>query len=101
MTVASAEATAGTEPPERPGVAVPHIGTRPRRRHPQRTTSTSNGVAPGSARYAVAMIAVIFHYWLGLLLFAVGLLACAGLIAGYVRKVVAPQYPGKRHRRDD
>ena len=47
------------------------------------------------------MIAVIFHWWLGLILFAVGLLACAGLIAGYVKKVVAPQYPGKRHRRDD
>lgn len=54
-----------------------------------------------AARYAVPMFAVIFHWWLGVILFAVGILACASLVAGYLKKVVAPQYPGKRHRRDD
>ena len=47
------------------------------------------------------MIAVIFHYWLGLILLAVAGLAVVGVIAGYLKKVVAPQYPGKRNRRDD
>ena len=47
------------------------------------------------------MLAVIFHYWLGLLLAIVGGLAVVSLIVGYIKKVVAPQYPGKRQRRDD
>ena len=47
------------------------------------------------------MLAVIFHWWLGVLLALVGVGATIALIAGYVKKVVAPQYPGKRNRRDD
>jgi hypothetical protein len=47
------------------------------------------------------MLAVIFHWWLGLLLFVVGGLAIVGIIVGYLKMVVAPQYPGKRARRDD
>lgn len=39
------------------------------------------------------MFAVIFHYWLGVLLWIVGLLAFAGLAVGFLKKVVAPQYP--------
>jgi hypothetical protein len=47
------------------------------------------------------MIAVIFHFWLGLILTAVAGLVAIGVIVGYIKKVVAPQYPGKRNRRDD
>jgi uncharacterized membrane protein len=47
------------------------------------------------------MLAVIFHWWLGLLLTIVGVLAVVGIIVGYLKMVVAPQYPGKRARRDD
>ncbi|MEN9645691.1 MAG: hypothetical protein RL238_2360 [Actinomycetota bacterium] len=47
------------------------------------------------------MLAVIFHYWLGLLLAIVGGLAVVSLIVGYIKKVVAPQYPSGRARRDD
>lgn len=47
------------------------------------------------------MLAVIFHYWLGLLLAIVGGLAVLSLVVGYIKKVVAPQYPSGRARRDD
>jgi hypothetical protein len=47
------------------------------------------------------MFSVIFHWWLGAGLAIVGVLAAVGIIGGYIKKVVAPQYPGKRNRRDD
>ena len=43
------------------------------------------------------MTAVIFHYWLGVILLAVSIAAVVGLIGGYVKKVVAPQHPSKRN----
>lgn len=47
------------------------------------------------------MIAQIFHWWLGVILAVVGVLATVGIVAGYLKKVVAPQYPGKRQKRED
>jgi hypothetical protein len=47
-----------------------------------------------------AMLAVVFHYWLGLILLVVGFVAVAALAAGYVKSVTAKQYPGRRHRDD-
>lgn len=47
------------------------------------------------------MIAEIFHWWLALGLSLVGVLAVVAVIGGYVKKVVAPQYPGKRQKRED
>lgn len=47
------------------------------------------------------MLAVIFHFWLGLLLALVGGLAVVSIVLGYVKKVVAPKYPSGRARRDD
>lgn len=44
------------------------------------------------------MLANIWHWWIGVLLFGVGVLAVFGLIGGYIKKVVAPQYPSKRQR---
>lgn len=52
------------------------------------------------AGYADDMIAEIFHWWLGVGLTIVGVLAVVSTIRGYVKKVVAPQYPGKRNRED-
>ena len=47
------------------------------------------------------MLAVIFHWWLGLILALVGVVACVGLIAGYLKNVVRPQYPSGRNRTED
>lgn len=47
------------------------------------------------------MIAEIFHWWLGVGLAIVGVLAVVSLIGLYVKVVVAPQYPGKRQKRED
>ena len=46
------------------------------------------------------MTAVIFHYWLGVILLAVSLLAVVGLIGGYLKKVTAIQHPSKRNREE-
>ena len=43
------------------------------------------------------MLANIWHWWIGVVLSFVAILAAIGLIVGYIRKVVAPQYPGKRN----
>jgi hypothetical protein len=46
------------------------------------------------------MTAVIFHFWLGLVLLGVSILAVVGLIAGYLKKVTATQFPSKRNREE-
>jgi hypothetical protein len=46
------------------------------------------------------MTAVIFHYWLGVILLAVSVLAVIGLIRGYLKKVTAMQHPPKRNREE-
>jgi len=46
------------------------------------------------------MIAVIFHFWLGVILLAVSILAVVGLIGGYLKKVTAQQYPPRRNREE-
>jgi hypothetical protein len=46
------------------------------------------------------MTAVIFHFWLGVILLAVSILAVVGLIGGYLKKVTAPQFPSKRNREE-
>lgn len=42
------------------------------------------------------LAANVFHWWLGLILLGVGVLASVALLGGYVKKVVSPRYPGKR-----
>ncbi|MCB0979853.1 MAG: hypothetical protein R2694_12510 [Ilumatobacteraceae bacterium] len=46
------------------------------------------------------LAANIFHWWLGVILFGVGLLATAGLVGGYLKSVTAKQYPSRRQRED-
>jgi hypothetical protein len=45
------------------------------------------------------MLAVVWHFWLGLILLITGGLALLGLAAGYVKKVSSMRYPGKGQRR--
>jgi len=45
------------------------------------------------------MLAVVWHFWLGLILLVVGVLTLLGLIAGYVIKVSSLHYPRKGQRR--
>ncbi|MFM8268399.1 MAG: hypothetical protein ACKOA2_10305 [Ilumatobacteraceae bacterium] len=42
----------------------------------------------------------VFHWWLGVILTVVGILASVALVAGYLKKVVSPQYPGRRSPED-
>jgi hypothetical protein len=46
------------------------------------------------------MTAVIFHFWLGLLLLAVSVLAVVGLIGSYLKKITASQFPSKQNREE-
>jgi hypothetical protein len=43
------------------------------------------------------MLANIWHWWIGIVLTFVAVLATLNIIVGYIRKVVAPQYPSKRN----
>ena len=47
------------------------------------------------------LAAYVFHWWLGVGLTLLAVLAIAGLAVGYLKKVVAPQYPSRRHQRED
>jgi hypothetical protein len=47
------------------------------------------------------LVAYIWHFWIGVALLAVALLATIGVVAGYLKSVTAQRYPGKRARRDD
>ncbi len=48
------------------------------------------------------LAANIFHWWLGAGLTILGVVSVIALLGGYLAKVVAPQYPGRRrHQRED
>jgi hypothetical protein len=47
------------------------------------------------------MFAVIWHFWIGLILTLASVLGVVAVIAGYLKQVSAQRYPGKRARRDD
>jgi hypothetical protein len=47
------------------------------------------------------VIAVIFHWWLGLLMALAGAAAIAGLVVGYLKTVTAAKYPSGRQKRED
>jgi hypothetical protein len=46
------------------------------------------------------MLAVIWHVWIGVVLLFVAAASALNIIVGYIRKVVAPQYPNKRSREE-
>jgi hypothetical protein len=41
-------------------------------------------------------LAVIWHYWIGIVLFLSVFAVTAAVVAGYFMKVVRPKYPPKR-----
>lgn len=47
------------------------------------------------------MIAVIFHWWLGLLLLLAGGGISVVLVALYLKTITAAKYPSGRRRRED
>jgi hypothetical protein len=47
----------------------------------------------------IGMIAVVWHYWLGLVLLVLGGLAVVNLIVGYVAKVTMTKYPNRKQRK--
>ena len=44
------------------------------------------------------MIAVVWHFWLGLILLIAGVGAIVNVIVGYVTKVSSLKYPNRRQR---
>ena len=54
-----------------------------------------------AAGYDRNVLAVIFHFWLGLLLFVAGAVAVVGLVGGYVKMVTAAKYPHGKQKRED
>jgi len=44
------------------------------------------------------MIAVVWHFWLGLILLIAGVGAIVNVIVGYVAKVSSLKYPNRRQR---
>lgn len=58
----------------------------------------------GAQRFAVATIAAmlaanVWHWWIGVILVLVALLAIAGLVGLYLKMVSAPQHPNRRQQR--
>lgn len=47
------------------------------------------------------MIAVIFHWWLGLLLVLAGAALVVALVGGYLKTVTATKYPSGKQKRED
>ena len=54
---------------------------------------------PSRTTNIVVMIAVVWHYWLGLVLLVVGGLAIVNLIIGYVAQVTMKKYPNRKQRK--
>ncbi len=47
------------------------------------------------------MFAVIWHFWIGLILTIAAVLTVVTVVGGYLKTVTSQRYPGKRARRDD
>jgi hypothetical protein len=47
------------------------------------------------------VIAVIFHFWLGLILVLAGGLIVISLIGAYLKTVTAAKYPNGKQKRED
>ncbi|MGH9272835.1 MAG: hypothetical protein ACRDZ2_16370 [Ilumatobacteraceae bacterium] len=44
------------------------------------------------------LAAEIWHWWIGIVLLGVSVLACVALVGGYLKSVTAARYPSKRQR---
>lgn len=47
------------------------------------------------------LLAYIWHFWIGVVLLFVSILAVVGLVGAYLKTVTAQRYPSRRARRDD
>jgi membrane protein implicated in regulation of membrane protease activity len=47
------------------------------------------------------LAAYIWHWWIGVLLTLVCVVAVVALVGAYLKSVTSQQYPGRRNRRDD
>jgi len=47
------------------------------------------------------VIAITFHWWLGLLLVLAGALLVVALVGGYLKTVTAAKYPSGKQKRED
>jgi len=57
---------------------------------------------PRRSGYVGRMLAAeIWHWWIGVVLVGVGILATVSLIVGYLKNVTAKQYPNRRQQRRD
>ncbi len=63
--------------------------------------AASVGLDAGPIATLATVIAVIFHWWLGLLLVLGGGAATVALIGGYVKSVTAAKYPNGKQKRED
>ena len=45
------------------------------------------------------LAAQIWHWWIGVVLFAVSIAASVSLVAGYLKNVSAQKYPGGKRRK--
>jgi membrane protein implicated in regulation of membrane protease activity len=52
------------------------------------------------ANLGAMLAAEIWHWWIGVVLVAVAILAVVALVAGYLKNVTAKQYPNRRQRGD-
>ena len=55
--------------------------------------------SPNSLATIIDMIAVVWHFWLGLVLLVGGGLAVVNLIVAYVAKVTMTKYPNRKQRK--
>jgi hypothetical protein len=49
---------------------------------------------------AAMLAAEIWHWWIGVVLVGVAILATLALVGGYLKSVTAKQYPNRRQRRE-
>lgn len=47
------------------------------------------------------LLAYIWHFWIGVILLAVGILTTVGLVGAYLKTVEAKRFPDRRHGQDD
>jgi hypothetical protein len=71
------------------------------RRRPQKNQGRPEIRFVIAAGYDRNVLAVIFHFWLGLLLFLAGGAAVVGLVGGYIKTVTAAKYPNGKQKRED
>ena len=64
-------------------------------------TLASVGLDAGPIATLACVIAVIFHWWLGLLLVLAGGAATVGLVGAYLKSVTAAKYPNGKQKRED